>query len=103
MDILCALKGDAACQQFGVGEGTKYVEQYTLWLAGITDDYQRMPSYDDLLKRDSSWGNLNYWDFMQNFTESSPSYNYPVDQSLEPSVLKYVYNNGCNKQKTLKV
>jgi len=103
VDILCALKGDAACQQFGAGEGTKYVEQYTLWLAGITDDYQRMPSYDDLLKRDSSWGNLNYWDFMQNFAESSPSYNYPVDQSLEPSVLKYVYNNGCNKQKTLKV
>ena len=52
-----------------------------------------MPSYQELLE---PYNDLNYWDFMENFIEGTPGYNYPINRSLEPHALEYVYNNKCN-------
>ena len=39
---------------------------------------------------------LNKDSKLYGFIQGSTSYDYPIDSSLEPRVLKYVYDNRCN-------
>lgn len=39
---------------------------------------------------------LNKDSKLYGFIQGSPSYDYPIDSSLEPRALKYVYDNRCN-------
>ena len=86
-DIVCRNKEVAACSMYGAG--AKYADQYTDWILEITKEGTYVPKYSDLLSRSPKYDNLNYWDFMTDFTKDPgrPDYNDPINPNLQPHLL----------------
>jgi hypothetical protein len=90
-DILCLIRG-FGCGYFGIGNN--HAIHYMEWLNIITNDGTHIPSLDDLLTKNPAWGNLNYWDFMDDFRIKISTYNYPINSNLSPVALIYL-NSLC--------
>lgn len=93
-DLLCNVKG-LGCPDYGTSQNSKYLESYGYWIDAMTNGGTQMPDYNDLLRRDPEWENLNYWDFMEDFCSEHPNYDYPIDRNLTPQALGFIKNN-CN-------
>ncbi|NDV70072.1 hypothetical protein [Dysgonomonas sp. 25] len=91
-DILCYIKAEGC---FYYSRGSQYINEFDYWLMNITKEGTYIPKYSDLLKRDPSWGNLNYWDFLDDFRRSKPDYNFPVDKNLLPAAMNFLNSTGC--------
>lgn len=91
-DILCEVKG-LGCPYYG--RGAKYSNYYDKWILAITKGGTYIPNYNDLLKKDAMWGNVNYWDFMEDFKTTKTAYNFPINNSLVPSVINFLSASSC--------
>lgn len=93
-DILCWMTGYGYCNYNGAG--SNYPVQYELWIRKNTKDASYFPTYEDLLVRDPQWGNLNYWDFFQDW-QSTGTYQGAVSNSFLPGAYANIINNlNCN-------
>jgi hypothetical protein len=91
-DVLCHIN-DGVCPKYGIGKN--YGSKYTEWIIFITKDGSYMPNSSDLMKKSSQWGNLNYWDFLKDFQQKNPHYNYPINPSLQPEIFNFLNKSNC--------
>ncbi|MDR0661579.1 MAG: hypothetical protein LBG19_12520 [Prevotellaceae bacterium] len=79
-DIECFIRG-------GVCSYLINTAAYYNWLEYITNYGLSHPTWDNLLEKINFWDNKNYWDFLQEFSESNSGYNYLPNYDMEPKAI----------------
>ena len=72
-------------------------EDINQWLLEVSVYGDIIPSWDMLLARDKKWGNKNYWDFLQEFAQTSGDGYTGTPVYRMPNAMIAVLNQGtCN-------
>ncbi|MDR3220072.1 MAG: hypothetical protein LBU22_14060 [Dysgonamonadaceae bacterium] len=94
-DILCWMKGEGYYCRF-YGSGKNHSNKYSLWIMNITNQGTHLPTYAELFARDSRWGGLNYWDFIQDFQSEGTTQGI-LDYTFLPKAYENIKSNSnCN-------